>query len=679
MPIINQIVKGGGTTPTGTKSITANGVYDVTNYASADVQVPTTAPAYYIEKTKDANNVLQNGTTLMNFSGLTGIGNYVLDHAYYGNNNITGTVDLSSITSVGTNGLYQCLYQCRNITSVDLSSLTTIGSYGCNSICRECTSLTSFDLSNLKDVGQYGIREAFYGCTGLTSVSLPALNTITQSSACQNMFQGCTGITSANLGSLYVISGFTAGSSMFYGCTSLTNVNINNLISMTGSCSSMFQNCRSITSFEFPKLAKVNGSSTMASMFSGCTGLTSLSFPKLAYTTTNFNGSLGSMLSGVTGCTVHFPAEWETTMSSWSNVTNGFGGTNTTVLFDLPNVTTLDLSPITVINVSQIFQNFASGNYFPNITSVDLSNLTTVTGQNSCSGMFQGCTGITSVDLSSLETVEGDNACQRMFQGCTGITSIDLSSLVSASGSGCCSEICGGCTGITSVNISSLKTANGFYQSFYNCTGITSVDLSSLEVIGYCSGMFNGCTSITGSLDLSKVVSICANYGAQYMFSKAGISSVDLSSLKTINSQRAAFYMFSNCTGLTSIYLPAIKTINGSEAVSNFINGVSNCTIHLPSNFSGNPNFGGTNTTVLKDLPATNILTGADTVEYERNPKYDTVTALAWRVKDGGTYNEPIIDWTPYYTSGLTDPTVGTTIYSDSACTIAETTVSSIA
>jgi hypothetical protein len=87
------------------------------------------------------------------------------------------------------------------------------------------------------------------------------------------------------------------------------------------------------------------------------------------------------------------------------------------------------------------------------------------------------------------------------------------------------------------------------------------------------------------------------------------------------------------------------------------------------------PNFGGTNTTVLFDLPATNTLTGADTNTYSRNPKYDTATALAWKVGAYGTTNfDPA-----YYTSGTTDPTVGTTIYSDSACTTAVTTISSIA
>jgi hypothetical protein len=41
------------------------------------------------------------------------------------------------------------------------------------------------------------------------------------------------------------------------------------------------------------------------------------------------------MLSGVTGCTVHFPLALQSTYSSDGRFTNGFSGTNTTVLFDL--------------------------------------------------------------------------------------------------------------------------------------------------------------------------------------------------------------------------------------------------------------------------------------------------------------------------------------------------------
>ena len=502
----------------------------MTNYASAVVNVPTTAPNRYLEYSLDSNGKLIHDPTtssIINLNGVTNVGDNILQNAYNGNTNITGSINLSSVKDLtGNAALHSAFYGCTGITDVDFSSLQRLSS------------------------SSNGLYYTFYGCTNLTSFNLSSLVKIEGSFSCYGIFSNCTSLISANLGSLVFVTSSSGLASGFGGCSNLSSVNLSKICKLSNSC--------------------------FANTFANCRSLTTLSFPNLAYTTTNLNTSFGNMLQGVTGCTVHFPAEWETAMSSWSNVTNGFGGTNTTVLFDLPNVATLDLSHITNTYTNNLFSEFGSSNYFPNITSVDLSNLETVSGTSTFSSAFFGCTGITSANLSSLTTITGENV---------------------------------------------------FYWCFYG-TGLTSFKFDSLKTITRTNGtIFNG--------------------------------------------------TFSNCSSLTSVSFPALKTVSSAYyAFTRMLQNTSNVTVHFPSNLSGLTDastLSGTNTTVLYDLPATNILTGADTVEYERNPKYDTATALAWRVNGSS-----VLTATPYYTSGTTDPAVSDTIYSDSACTTPVTTVSSI-
>lgn len=230
--IINQVVSGGGS-----------------------------APAHYIEKTVDANGKLVNGSSIIDLTGVTDIGDHALYYAYYNNNNLTGAVSFWDVTIIS---------------------------------------------------GQ---------------------------KACQNMCEGCTGITGVVFDKLVTIASSSALQSAFVGCTGITNIDVSKIESMTGAYSfnSTFRNCTGITSVVFDSLKTITGVQCLVLAFGGCTHMTSLSFPALTSTSFGSNtNQFGNMLLGVTGCTVHFPSNLQSVIGSWTDVTNGFGGTNTTVSFDLP-------------------------------------------------------------------------------------------------------------------------------------------------------------------------------------------------------------------------------------------------------------------------------------------------------------------------------------------------------
>jgi hypothetical protein len=84
----------------------------------------------------------------------------------------------------------------------------------------------------------------------------------------------------------------------------------------------------------------VNGSDAISGAFYGCASLTSVSFPALTSTSFgSYTNQFSDMLGDVDGCTVHFPSNLQSVIGSWSDVTSGFGGSRTTVLFDLPATT----------------------------------------------------------------------------------------------------------------------------------------------------------------------------------------------------------------------------------------------------------------------------------------------------------------------------------------------------
>lgn len=268
-----------GTTPTGTITITSNGITDVTNYANADVQVPTTAPALYREFQIASGGLLEANTTtthIMSFTGVKVISSYMLACAYFNNIRITGAVDMSGVWSIYQYGCYAAFKNCTGITSIDLSGFTTDSNYSCSGMFDGCTGLTSANLSSLERIISINSCYEMFKGTGLTNINLASLTTVSGSYACSAMFNGCTGLTSANLPALTTVSGSNACNSMFNSCTGLTSANLSALTAVTGAsaCQYMFRNCTSLATVYIGGTTAIDfGTRTnqFQNMFQSCT------------------------------------------------------------------------------------------------------------------------------------------------------------------------------------------------------------------------------------------------------------------------------------------------------------------------------------------------------------------------------------------------------------------------
>lgn len=284
-------------------------------------------------------------------------GKYQFYEAFYGCTAITKvgtpasaqekTVDFSglkAITPDSYQGFYQAFRGCTSLTSVSFPSLETVksngssGGYTFYNTFYECTALTEASFPALTDVSSYyGFSTAFSGCTSLTTVDFSALISTGSVGAFYGAFDGCTMLTSVGFSSLET-AGYESFSNAFKGCTALTSVSFPSLTTTTDSTvfSNAFKGCTALTSMAFPALTTIDQYRVFYNMFNGCTSLTSVSFPAL--TTSSFgsySNQFNNMLSGCSNVTVHFPAAIQGTIGSWNDVRNGFGGTNTTVLFDL--------------------------------------------------------------------------------------------------------------------------------------------------------------------------------------------------------------------------------------------------------------------------------------------------------------------------------------------------------
>lgn len=319
------IVKNSGITPEGTINITESGTYDVTNYASADVDIEG-APEYYIEKTI-SNGKLSNTTKLIKLEGFTDVNGYALCGEYFGLQFSTGTaIEFTNLSTLSGQYAMKSMFQeSTRLSSVSFPALTTIEQsavYGMNAMFGSCASITSVNFPVLSVVAApYSMQSMFGGGSGIATVSFPALTTISGSNAMSGMFSFASFLTTVSFPVLTTISGSNALENMFSN-TAITSLEFPELttISAGSTMNSMCSNCTSLTTVKMNKLSTITSAiaSTYSQTFGGCTKLENVEFGGLTSATFAsaknqfgglFNSSTGS--ASATGCTVHFPSNFD--------------------------------------------------------------------------------------------------------------------------------------------------------------------------------------------------------------------------------------------------------------------------------------------------------------------------------------------------------------------------------
>ena len=294
-----------GITPAGTIAINLNGTYDVTNYASAEVNVGDTPDYRYMNGTVDKaglkaigwtdEDILtyeQNKTphyTWQNDQFKVSDENkalYLLDDpnpsSYKDNPNITFVPKKNMESYFAKSDGFRDMKYIKGIPFYDTSNLDRAGLMFYN--CKNLTTIPQLNTSNIKY-----INAMFTGCESL--VNIPQLDT-SSAITMESMFQDCKSLTTIPQ---LNTSKVTNMQYMFRTCTSIKEIPQLDTSNVTN-IGSMFQDCASLTTIP---LLDISNAKSMYWMFLGCKSLTTI--PQLNTSNiTNMENTFNSCKSLIT-------------------------------------------------------------------------------------------------------------------------------------------------------------------------------------------------------------------------------------------------------------------------------------------------------------------------------------------------------------------------------------------